>query len=88
MALLTVGMIGFVVWKAYRSCGSCPNGLKNSAWALTGACIAMLTSIHIVPWIRVGSDIDFWIVLGALISLSSPARRNAVKRIGAPESLE
>jgi hypothetical protein len=75
LAVLVVGMIFYVIWRSSRSIKCLPEYLRNSAWALSAACMAMLSSIHIVPWIRVGSDIDFWIVLGALISVSNAASR-------------
>jgi hypothetical protein len=67
MALAILLMIGHVIWRAYRTARYFPSEQRNAIWAILGACVAMLTSIHIVPWIRVGSDVDFWIVIGGLI---------------------
>ncbi|MBC2601193.1 hypothetical protein [Puniceicoccus vermicola] len=36
---------------------------------LTGAFFALFGSVHSLPWIRVGSDINFWVLLGSIYAM-------------------
>ena len=69
LAALLLGAVLFTLWRAVRGSGRLPPVWRAYVRGLAAALLVMLSSIHIVPWIRVGPDVNFWIVLGALASV-------------------
>jgi hypothetical protein len=59
--LLIVSFAGAMFW-------------KNPVIPFIGALTGLLASIHMLPWVRIGSDVLFWVFLGASYALLSPAR--------------
>ena len=67
--------------RAFSQSRKLPTSLRVTTWALLAALVVMFSSIHQIPWIRVGPDVNFWIVIGALASVPIIAHRHGTGQI-------
>ena len=79
MALLMLLSIGLTSWHAFLSSRDLSIPRRVHVWGLLAALVIMLSSLHIVPWLRVGQDVNFWVVLGALAAVPDIALRNRLQ---------
>jgi len=80
LALCVLAAVLLTLWRAVRSARGLPPLWRATVRALAAGQLVMLSSIHIIPWTRVGPDVNFWIVLGALAcapDLAAALRRDS-----------
>jgi len=80
MTILIFVAIIATSWRALQRSSMLPTPLRVNAFALFVALVIMLSSLHIIPWTRVGPDVNFWLVLGALASVPTLASRVGLMR--------